>query len=154
MTIVESPHYSNDINIFKKNQAERGSKTLKDLNFRTNKLFCEGFLSTGLIYSCAMAHEGPSLMKLSCLFFFFPGCEWRSSCCCVPFTPALLCVPPWNCVKVTSSHFVFICVCENGLILVNVEQPQLRMYIWRVDLCSRICTLCVSDVWGLLLQKP
>lgn len=70
LTIVESPHYSNDINIFKKNQAERGSKTLKDLNFRTNKLFCEGFLSTGLIYSCAMAHEGPSLMKLSCLFFF------------------------------------------------------------------------------------
>lgn len=70
-----------------------------------------------------MAPQGPSLMKLSVFFL----CEWRSSCCCVLFTPARLCVPPRNCVTVTSSHFVFICICENGLILLNVEQPQLSV---------------------------
>lgn len=41
-----------------------GLETLKNLNFRTKS----NFLSTFLSYSCAMACEGPSLIKLSLLF--------------------------------------------------------------------------------------
>lgn len=64
---------------------------------------------------------------------------------------ARLCVPPHpeNCVNATSSAFVFIYVCEYGLIL--LEQPKLSMYIWRVGLCS--CMHSLSETFGVFFTK-
>lgn len=72
-----------------------------------------------------MACEGPSLIKLSLLFLnVSEGLRVVVFFLCLL---AFVCPPPETCVNVTSSPFVFIYVCEYGLIL--LEQPKLSMYI-------------------------
>lgn len=72
-----------------------------------------------------MAREGPSLIKLSFLFLdMSEGLHVVFFLCLLAFGSPH---PLEKCVNVTSSPFVFIYVCEYGLIL--LEQPKLSMYI-------------------------